>query len=79
MRYHLLFLRQLKIARLFLLILCKETDKVRIGLEPDNIRSLDLIKQYCKSGRIKGLMIGVDAKNAFDSVDHNYIWVWAKI
>ena len=62
MRYHLLFLRQLKIARLFLLILCKETDKVRIGLEPDNLRSLNLIKQYCKSERIKGLMIGVDAK-----------------
>ena len=73
MRYHLLFLGQLKIARLFLLILCKETDKVQIGLEPDNLRILDLIKQYYKSERIIGLMIGVGAKKAFDSVDHNYM------
>ena len=29
---------------------------------PDNIRSSDLIKQYCKSEKIKGLMIGVDAR-----------------
>ena len=36
-----------------------------------NLRSLDLIKQYCKSERIKGLMIGVDAGKPFDSVDHN--------
>ena len=39
----------------------------------DNLRSLDLIKQYCKSERLKGLMIGVDARKAFDSVDHNYM------
>ena len=35
--------------------------------------SLDLIKQYYKSEKIKGLMFGVDAKKAFDSVDHNYM------
>ena len=39
----------------------------------DNLRSLDLIKQYCKSERIEGLMIGVVARKAFDSVDHNYM------
>ena len=26
-----------------------------------------------ESERLKGLMIGVDARNAFDSVDHNYM------
>ena len=31
----------------------------------DNLRSLDLIKQYCKSERLKGLMIGVDTRKAF--------------
>ena len=35
--------------------------------------------------RIKGLMIGVKAGKAFDSVDHNHagssrsIWIWSKI
>jgi hypothetical protein len=39
----------------------------------DNLKSLNLIKQYCKTEKIKGLMIGVDARKAFDSVDHNYM------
>ena len=39
----------------------------------DNLRSLDLIKQYCKSERLKGLMIGVDARKAFDSVDQGVL------
>jgi hypothetical protein len=38
----------------------------------NNLRSLNLIKQYCRSERIKGLMIGVDSRKAFDSVDHNF-------
>ena len=37
------------------------------------LRSLDVIKQYCKSERLKGLMIVVNARKAFDSVDHNYM------
>ena len=31
------------------------------------------MKTYCKSERLKGLMIGVDARKAFDSMDHNYM------
>ena len=31
-----------------------------------------LIKQYCKQEKIKGLLVGVDARKAFDSVDHEY-------
>ena len=38
----------------------------------DNLRSLDLIKQYSKSERIKGLMIGVDVSKSF-SEDKNKI------
>ncbi len=39
----------------------------------DNLMSLNLIKQYCKSERIKGLMIGVNARKAFDSMDHHFM------
>ena len=37
----------------------------QVDIVHDNLRSLDLIKQYCKSERIKGLIIGEDAKKAF--------------
>ena len=39
----------------------------------NNLRSLKLIKQYCKEQKIKGLFVGVDARKAFDSVDHRYM------
>ena len=39
----------------------------------DNLRSIELIKHYCKEEKIKGLLVGVDAKKAFDSVDHGYM------
>ena len=39
----------------------------------NNLRSLKLIKQYCKEQKIKGLFVGVDARKAFDSVDHRYV------
>ena len=39
----------------------------------DNLRSLELIKQYCEEEKIKGLQVGVDARKAFDSVDHEYM------
>ena len=29
-----------------------------------------MIKQYCEEEKIKGLLVGVDARKAFDSVDH---------
>ena len=42
----------------------------------DNLRSLELIKQYFKQEKIKGLLVGVDARKAFDSVDHEYPLQW---
>ena len=38
-----------------------------------NLRSLELIKQYCEEEKIRGLLVGVDARKAFDSVDHEYL------
>ena len=32
-----------------------------------------MIKQYCEEEKIKGLLVGVDARKAFDSVDHEYM------
>ena len=37
------------------------------------LRSIDLIKQYCKMQRKKRLVIGVDARKVFDSVNHIYM------
>jgi hypothetical protein len=31
------------------------------------------IKNYCESNKVDGLLVSLDAKKAFDSVDHNYI------
>ena len=31
-----------------------------------------MIKQYCEEEKIRGLLVGVDAKKAFDSIDHEY-------
>ena len=52
----------------------------------DNLRSLELIKQYCEEEKIKGLLVGVDARKAFDSVYHEYmqevskkLWSWTQI
>jgi hypothetical protein len=39
----------------------------------DNIRSNFYIKNLCKSKKIDGLLISLDAKKAFDSVSHDYI------
>jgi hypothetical protein len=39
----------------------------------DNLRSNMFIKNYCESNKVDGLLVSLDAKKAFDSVDHNYI------
>jgi hypothetical protein len=39
----------------------------------DNIRSNFYIKNLCQSKKIVGLLIFLDAKKAFDSVNHDYI------
>jgi hypothetical protein len=39
----------------------------------DNLRSNFFLKAICKNNNIGSLLISLDAKKAFDSVDHNYI------
>ena len=34
-----------------------------------------LIQQYCNEQKIKGLLVGVNARKAFDSVDHEYLLI----
>lgn len=39
----------------------------------DNLRSLDLIKQACTTQGSAGYLVSLDARKAFDSVDHQFI------
>jgi hypothetical protein len=39
----------------------------------DNIRYNNYLKEYCKRNKIDDTLISLDAKKAFDSVDHSYI------
>jgi retron-type reverse transcriptase len=39
----------------------------------DNLRSNLYAKNYCNKQNINALLISLDAKKAFDSVDHDYI------
>jgi exonuclease III len=39
----------------------------------DNLRSIDIVKDMCSSHNIEGYLVSLDAKKAFDSVDHKFI------
>jgi hypothetical protein len=39
----------------------------------DNLRTIDLIKDLCNKKQIDGYLVSLDAKKAFDSVDHKFI------
>ncbi len=39
----------------------------------DNLRTIDIVKDVCKKANIKGYLVSLDAKKAFDSVDHIFI------
>jgi exonuclease III len=39
----------------------------------DNLRSNFHLKEYCKQNKIKAALVSLDAKKAFDLVDHGYI------
>jgi len=40
----------------------------------DNLRFIDLWKSYCISKGVDGVIVALDAKKAFDSVDHKYLF-----
>ena len=39
----------------------------------DNLRTNLFLKKYCKQNNVKSVLISLDAKKAFDSVNHRYI------
>ncbi len=39
----------------------------------DNLRTIDMVKDFCKKRGVEGYLVSLDAKKAFDSVDHNFI------
>ena len=39
----------------------------------DKLGSLKLIKPFCKTAKMKGLLVGGDARKAFDSVNYSYM------
>jgi len=44
----------------------------------DNLRFIDLWKSYCKRNSIDGAIVALDARKAFDSVDHCYLFMILK-
>ena len=38
----------------------------------DNLRSISFLKQHCEENKIEAALVSLDAKKAFDSVDHEY-------
>jgi exonuclease III len=39
----------------------------------DNLRVIDIVKEQCNNNKIEGYLVSLDAKKAFDSVDHIFI------
>ena len=39
----------------------------------DNLRGIELIKEYCQKSKVCGFLVSLDARKAFDSVDHSFI------
>ncbi len=39
----------------------------------DNLRMIDIVKDLCTNNKMEGYLVSLDAKKAFDSVDHRFI------
>ena len=39
----------------------------------DNLRAIEIIRDYCSDNNVEGYLVSLDAKKAFDSVDHSFI------
>ena len=50
-----------------------QTAYVRVRSVTDNLSSMMFLKNYCKEEKVEAVLISLDAKKAFDSVDHNFI------
>ena len=39
----------------------------------DNLRSMVFMNDHCRDEQVEAVLVSLDAKKAFDSVDHGYI------
>ena len=39
----------------------------------DNLRSIAFVNDYCRNENVESVLVSLDAKKAFDSVDHGYV------
>ena len=37
------------------------------------MRSISFVNDYCRNERVESVLVSLDAKKAFDSVDHDYV------
>ena len=44
----------------------------------DGLRSIMFLKDHCVEEKVDALLVSLDAKKAFDSVDHGYIFILGK-
>jgi len=44
----------------------------------DNLRMFEFYRKYCEDNNIDAVLMSMDAKKAFDSVDHNYMFTTLK-
>jgi len=44
----------------------------------DNLRMFEFYRNYCEAKDIDGVLMSMDAKKAFDSVDHEYMFATFK-
>jgi len=40
----------------------------------DNVRMFEFYRKYCEENNVEGVLMSMDAKKAFDSVDHKYMF-----
>ena len=54
------------------IIVNTQTDYVKGRSGIDNLRSIQFFTDHCKEQQVESVLVSLDAKMAFDSVDHGY-------
>ena len=55
------------------IIVNTQTAYVRGRSVIDNLRSIAFMNDHCRNENVESVMVSLDAKKAFDSVDHGYV------
>jgi hypothetical protein len=50
-----------------------QSDYITVRQVHNNIRKINIVKQFCSDSAMNPVRIGLDAKKAFDSVSHAFI------